>query len=107
MAYGGLNIINKWAPPCLVSKHQIRPKYGDEQADAGRDGRTRFARPNSQAGANADRETFIFPVKLTTSRIGNLTRLILTLAIYVMTIHAYIHTYIPFKARDRDSTGRC
>ena len=29
--------------------------------------------------ANGDREIFIFPVQLTTSRIGNLTRLILTL----------------------------
>ena len=35
---------------------------------------------------------FIFPVQLTTSRIGNLTRLIHTL-LYVMTIHTYIHTY--------------
>ena len=32
-----------------VSKHQIQPEYGDEQANAGRDGLTRFARPNSQA----------------------------------------------------------
>ena len=32
-----------------VSKHQIHPEYGDEQADAGRDGGTRLARPNSQA----------------------------------------------------------
>ena len=32
-----------------VSKHQIQPEYGDEQADAGRDGWTRLARPNSQA----------------------------------------------------------
>ena len=32
-----------------VSKHQIQPEYGDEQADAGRDCRTRIARPNSQA----------------------------------------------------------
>ena len=32
-----------------VSKHQIQPEYGDEQADAGRDGRTRLARPKSQA----------------------------------------------------------
>ena len=38
------------------------------------------------------REIFIFPVQLTTSRIGNLTRLILLL-LYVMTIHTYIHTY--------------
>ena len=34
----------------------------------------------------------MFPVQLTTSRIGNLTRLIHTL-LYVMTIHTYIHTY--------------
>ena len=32
---------------------------------------------------------FIFPVQLTTSRIGNLTRLIHTL-LYVLTIHTYI-----------------
>ena len=30
-----------------VSKHQIQPEYGDEQADAGRDCRTRLARPIS------------------------------------------------------------
>ena len=30
-----------------VSKHQIQHEYGDEQADAGRDCRTRLARPNS------------------------------------------------------------
>ena len=33
-----------------VSKHQIQPEYGDEQADAGRDSQTRLARPSSQAG---------------------------------------------------------
>ena len=33
-----------------VSKHQNQPEYGDEQAGAGRDCRTRLARPNSQAG---------------------------------------------------------
>ena len=32
-----------------VSKHQIQPEYGDEQADAGRDCRTRLPNPNSQA----------------------------------------------------------
>ena len=32
-----------------VSKHQIQPEYGDEQADAGPDCRTRLARPNFQA----------------------------------------------------------
>ena len=33
----------------LVSKHQIQPEYGDEQADAGRNCRTRLAIQNSQA----------------------------------------------------------
>ena len=69
-----------------VSKHQIQPEFEDEQADAGRDCRTRLARPSSQARTNADREMFIFPVQLTTRRTGNLTRLIDTLAICV-TIH--------------------
>ena len=32
-----------------VSKLQIQPEYGDEQAGAGQDCRTRFARPKSQA----------------------------------------------------------
>ena len=32
-----------------VSKHQIQPEYGDEQADAGRGSRTRLASPNSPA----------------------------------------------------------
>ena len=70
-----------------VSKHQIQPEYGDEQADAGRDCRTRLARPNSQA--HADREILTFPVQLTASRTGNLTRLIHTPAI-CLTMHTYI-----------------
>ena len=69
-----------------VSKHQIQSEYGDEQADAGRDYcRTRLARPilrREQRGqgnirfpwCSADHEQ---------SRIGNLTRLIHSLAIYV------------------------
>ena len=73
-----------------VSKHQIQPEYGDEQADAGRDCRT-MSRETKFSGANADREIFIFPVQLTTSRIGNLTRLVHTL-LYVMTIHTYLVT---------------
>ena len=44
------------------------------------------SRETKFSGANGDRETFIFLVQLTTSRIGNLTRLILTLAtVYVIT----------------------
>ena len=41
------------------------------------------------SGTHGDRGMFIFPVQLTTSRIGNLTRLIHTL-LYVMTIHTYL-----------------
>ena len=38
-----------------VSKHQIQPEYGDEQADAGRDYRIRLARPNSQARTQTEK----------------------------------------------------
>ena len=34
-------------PVLLLVKYQIQPKYGDEQADAGQDCRTRLARPKS------------------------------------------------------------
>ena len=76
-----------------ASKHQIQPENGDDQANAGWDCRT-LAREGKFLGANGDREkfNFIFPVQLTTSRIGNLTRLIHTLAICV-TMHAYIERH--------------
>ena len=48
------------------------------------------SRETKFSGANADREMIIFPVQLKTSRIGNLTRFIHTLAICV-TIHEYIY----------------
>ena len=51
------------------------------------------SRETNFSGAYRDREMFIFSVQLTTSRIGNLTRLIYTL-LCVMTIHTYTHTYI-------------
>ena len=41
-----------------VSKHQIQPEYGDEQADAGRDCRTRLARPNPQARTRTGKYSF-------------------------------------------------
>ena len=75
-----------WKP---VSKHQIQPEYGDEQACARRDCRTCLARQNSQARTTRTGK-FIFSVQLTTIRIDNLTRLIHTLAICV-TIHTYIY----------------
>ena len=62
------------------SKHQIQHRYGDDQADAGRDNQTCLARPNSQARTGTGK--LVSPVqRTTTSRIGNLTGLILTLAI--------------------------
>ena len=41
----------------------------DEKDDAGRDGRTRLARPTYQARTGTGKITF--PVQLTPSRIGN------------------------------------
>ena len=41
-----------------VSKHQIQPEDGDEQADAGRDCLTRLARPNSQARTQTGKYPF-------------------------------------------------
>ena len=52
MTYGGFNKYMNAAAEIgrnLVSKHQVQPEYGDEQADAGRDYRTRLARPNHRA----------------------------------------------------------
>ena len=49
MAYGGFINGRRRETREESRKHQIQSEYGDEQADAGRDGRTRLARPNSQA----------------------------------------------------------
>ena len=75
-----------------ISKYQIQLEYRDEWADAGRNCRTRLARPNFQARTGTRKYQFSL-FELTTSRIGNLTRLILILAIW--DDHTYIHTYIP------------
>ena len=65
-----------------VSKHHVQP----EGTDAGRDGQTRLARPNSQARTRIGK---YFLVQLTTSRIGNLTWLTHNL-LHVMTLYTYI-----------------
>ena len=61
MVYGGLNIemdaaIEIGRNP--VSKHQIQPEYGDEQADSGRDCRIRLARLDSQARTETGKHSF-------------------------------------------------
>ena len=61
MAYGGLNKKMDAAAEIrrnLVSKHWIQCEYGDEQADAGRDCRTRLTRPNSQARTGTGKYSF-------------------------------------------------
>ena len=68
-----------------VRRHQIQPEYGDEQAT----GLPKPSRETKFSGANGHREIFIFPVQLTTSRIDNLTPLILIFVLYVMAIHTY------------------
>ena len=55
----------------------------------GRTGRLNPSRETEFSGTCGDRGILIFPVQLTTSRIGSLTRLIHAL-LYVMTIHTYI-----------------
>ena len=43
----------------LVNKHQIKPEYGDEQVDAGRDSRTHLAKSNSQAQTGTEKHLFL------------------------------------------------
>ena len=75
----------------LVSKHQIQPEYGDEQADAGRDCRTRIVRPNSQARTRTGKYKF-FLLSRPRAGLATLTRLIHILAICVTTHN--IHTCV-------------
>ena len=87
-----------------ASKHLIQPECGDEQADG--TGLPNPSRKTKFSGANGDREILIFPVQMTTNRIGNLTRLILTLVI--CDDHTYIHTtplHVSVDCRD-DALGR-
>ena len=62
MAYGGLNKYMDAAVELernlVVSKHQIQPEYGDEQANAGRDCQNRLVRPNSQARTRTGEHSF-------------------------------------------------
>ena len=70
----------------------------NEEADAGRDG-PNPSREAKFSGANGDREMFIFPVQLTSSRIGNHTGLIHTL-LKVLTIHI-LCTYLRLLKKSR------
>ena len=66
------------------------------------------SRETKFSGAKADREIFIYPAQLTTSRIGNLTRLIhITIAICIrtMTIHTY-YTLILIAMKEHENRGK-
>ena len=72
----------------VLFKHQIQPtSLKKEQADAGRDGRTRLARPDSQPRRGVGNIPFPYSIQLTTRRIRNLTRLIHTRLLNAMIIH--------------------
>ena len=49
------------------------------------------SRETKFSGANGNKEKIIFPIQLTTSRIGNLTRLILTLVALCDDLIIYIY----------------
>ena len=92
MAYGGF-IMDAAAElgKNPVSKHQIQPEYGDEQADAGRDGWTRLARPNSQARTGTGECSFSL---ISWPRAGLATLPGWSILCYMWWpyIHTYIHT---------------
>ena len=86
MVYGGKNGRRRGSGRNPASKHQIQPECR-ESAGWRRTGRPNPSRETKSSGANEDTEYF-FPLQVTTSRIGNLTRLIHTY------IHRFDHTYI-------------
>ena len=87
MAYGGLNE-NMDAAAELgsnpVSKHEIQPELAGWRGT----GLPNPSRKTKFSGANGESEVLVFPVQLTTIRIGNLARLIHTLL-----CNYHTHTY--------------
>ena len=89
--------LNKWTSPRKsggipwVSTRFSLSIENNMQADGTR--RPNLSRETKLSGANVDREIFIFSIQLTTSRIGNLTRLIHTLLYMWWPYYLlYIHT---------------
>ena len=71
-----------------VSKHHMPPEYGDEQADAERDCRTRLTRPNPQARTGTGKNAFSLFSWPRRAGLATLSDWSLPL-LYVMTIHEY------------------
>ena len=78
-----------------VSKHRF--SLSMEMSRLTRDGTAEPARETKLSGANEDRDIINFSVQLTTSKIGNLTRLSHTLAICVPIHTTSSDTYFGFK----------
>ena len=83
-----INQINQQTSGCMAGKFSVLYNQHECGESAGWRG---IGLPNPSretkfSGAYTDRDTFSFPVQLTTNRIGNLTLLIHTL-LSVMTIH--------------------
>ena len=93
MAYYGDLKINKWTLPRNsggISYVSTRFSLSMEMSRLTRDGTMpNPSRDTKFSGANEGREKFMLPVQLTTGRIGNLARLILTLVI-ICDDHTYI-----------------
>ena len=75
----------------VVSSNSTRFSLSMEMSRLTRDGTAEPVSQDQILRHARGQGNIIFSVQLTTSRIGNLTRLIHTL-LYVMTIHTYIHT---------------
>ena len=75
----------------VVSKKQIQPEYGDGQADAGRDGWTRLARPNFQARTGTREYSFLL---FDWPRAGLATLTGRSILWAICDDHTYIHTCI-------------
>ena len=76
----------------FASKHQIQPEYGNEQADARRDCRTRLVRPNSQARTRTGEYSFSL-FSWTRAGLATLTGWYILLLYVWPYIHTYIHRF--------------
>ena len=85
-----------------MSKHQIQPEHVCmEMSRLTRGGTVNPFRETKLSGTYRDRGIIIFPVQLTTSRIGNLTRLIHSLLSAIQYVMTYIPTQKTSKGRKR------
>ena len=71
-----------------LPRNSVSPRFSPsmEMSRLTRDRTDNPSRETKFSGVSGDREIFIFPVQLTTSRIGNLARLVITLA----TVYQYV-----------------